>query len=109
MVVIAAGMALIAKGLVQASSLAMTAYCLVAAILEAPKQTSEQDAILKLLADMQGVRRLSNLLCPTLGLQHAHLGHLPHTCKPCLCPHLHTVCFLLLSDLAFASPFVSGV
>ena len=72
----------------------MAAYRLLAGILEAPKQTSEQDAILPLLAAMQGVHRLSNLLCPTLALKDACLGHLMHTCKLCLCLHLLSCLFL---------------
>lgn len=64
-VIIADGMALVAKGLVQAKPLAMAAYQLIDGILADPKQTSMKDEMLRLLADMQGVRRLSNLLCPT--------------------------------------------
>ena len=58
-------MALIAKGLVQAKPLALSAYSLISSVLSAPIPPSARDAFMKLLADMQGVRRLSNLLCPS--------------------------------------------
>ena len=76
LVVVGGGMAIIAKGLVQAKLLAMTAYLVIAAILTAPTQTSASNAVLRLLAEMQGVRRLSNLLCPIFGEGDACGGYL---------------------------------
>lgn len=85
-------MAMIAKGLVHAKQVAMTAYHLVAGILKAPQQASERDAVLRLLADMQGVCRLPNLLCPALGLKDGRLGHLLHTCNLCCAFTYTAVC-----------------
>ena len=68
----AGAMALIAKGLVQAKPLAMEAYRLLACILTAPMQPVARHELLSQLADMQGVRRLSNLLCPTLDGKDGH-------------------------------------
>lgn len=66
-------MALIAKGLVQAKPLAIEAYYLIFSTLAAANLTSEARAvILGALADMQGVRRLSNLLCPALNSRHGY-------------------------------------
>lgn len=90
--VIAAGMALIAKGLVQAKVTATLASRLLAGIIRAPAPTLEREAVLRLLAGMQGVRRLSNLLCPTFdpGDELVHLGLLytanvlpEQLCVPC--------------------------
>ena len=68
----AGAMALIAKGLVQAKPLALEAYRLLSCILTAPMQPIARHELLSLLADMQGVRRLSNLLCPTLDSKDGH-------------------------------------
>lgn len=65
LVTFAAGMALIAKGLVQAKPTAFSAYSLISSVLSEPIPSPTRDAIVKLLADLQGVRRLSNLFCPT--------------------------------------------
>lgn len=60
------GMALIANGLAQAKPYAKVASHLIFTILSANLTTESRDATLKVIADMQGVRRVSNLLCPTL-------------------------------------------
>lgn len=63
----AVALAHIAKGLVQAKPLALEAYRLLSCILAVPMQPiARHKKILGVLAEMQGVRRLSNLLCPTL-------------------------------------------
>ena len=59
-------MAVIAKGLVQAKLHAKVSVHLIVGILLADLAKESRDATLKVIADMQGVRRLSNLLCPTL-------------------------------------------
>lgn len=65
-------MALIAKGLVQAKTLAIEAYYLIFSTLSAKLTSEARATILGTLADMQGVRRLSNLLCPALNNRHGY-------------------------------------
>ena len=58
------GLALMAKGLVQAKAVARRAFdVLWRLLLSVP--TEQRDVYIQLLARMQGVRRLSNLICPT--------------------------------------------
>lgn len=71
--VTAAGMAIVAKGLVQAKPLAMTVFCLVVELLKTPTQPAATEAMSRSLADMQGVSRLSNLLCPILDSLHGYV------------------------------------
>ena len=51
-----------AKGLVQAKEVAHRAFSVLWPLLAGP--TEQRDAYIELLAEMQGVRRLSNLICP---------------------------------------------
>ena len=88
------GMPLIARGLLQAKSVAMLAYHVIFSILTEPMQTEAREEVLKVVADMQGVRRLSNLLCPTFDNRHGYdfaSGRLG------VCPHLLFLTFAVLA------------
>ena len=78
-------MALFAKGLLQVKETAVRAFWCVCDMLTAPMAKEQKDTKLALLAEMQGVRRLSNLLCPMFqdtqetqlawGMLHASAEH----------------------------------